>query len=142
MNGLKSSRKPSQAPSTGTEIDEHAGSVEDIKGPLGLNLLSTVTEPLIDFIFVHGLGGGSRKSWSKSPHPHHYWPKEWLSRDPEFSRVRIHSFGYRADWVERKESVLNIHGFARSLLGEIQCSPEIRRSKVGLEHPRSHEHPA
>ncbi|PYH69571.1 WD40 repeat domain-containing protein [Aspergillus vadensis CBS 113365] len=101
---------------------------EDFKGPLGLQLLRTVSEPLVDFIFIHGLGGGSRKTWSKSPDPYHYWPKEWLSQDPEFNSVRIYSFGYKADWAEKTASILNIHDFALSLLGEIKCNPDIRRS--------------
>ncbi len=95
-----------------------------------MNLLRDVTEPLIEFIFVHGLGGGSRKTWSKSTNQYHYWPKEWLSQDPEFGCVRVWSFGYKADWNERKENVLEIHDFALALLGEIENAPDIRRSKV------------
>lgn len=131
-------RKPScpAAPSTETEKDCSIGSIENHKGPLGLNLLHAVADPLIDFIFVHGLGGGSQKTWSKSANPDHFWPKEWLSRDPEFGFVRTYSFGYKVDWSERKESALNIHDFARSLLGEIQCCPDIRRSKVSSNIPR------
>ena len=140
LSRFTSSRKTSPARRAGTETDEHTDSEEDIKGPLGLNLLYAVTEPLIDFVFVHGLGGGSRKTWSKSSDLYHFWPKEWLSQDPEFSRVRIHSFGYKADWGEKKESVLDIHDFGRSLLGAIESSPDIRRSKVGSEHPSPHVH--
>ena len=81
---------------------------------------------------MHGLGGGSRKTWSKSSNQYHYWPKEWLSQDPEFGCVRIWSFGYRADWNERKETVLEIHDFALALLGEIENAPNIRRSKVSI----------
>ncbi|OCK74785.1 hypothetical protein K432DRAFT_429827 [Lepidopterella palustris CBS 459.81] len=125
-------RRLSPARREGTKIDEDADPEEDIKGPLGLNLLHNVTEPLIDFIFVHGLGGGSRRTWSFSPDRCHYWPKEWLSRDPDFRCARIHSFGYKADWGERRESVLNIHDFARSLLSEIHCNPDIRRSKTKI----------
>lgn len=102
----------------------------DLKGPLGLNLLHTPSEPLIDLIFVHGLGGGSRKTWSKSEDAYHYWPKEWLPRDPDFKNVRIFSFGYKADWAERNGDGLDINDFAQSLLGEINTCPEIRRSNV------------
>ncbi|GKZ47041.1 hypothetical protein AbraIFM66951_010381 [Aspergillus brasiliensis] len=112
--------------------DKPSTESEDFKGPLGLQLLRTVPEPLVDFIFIHGLGGGSRKTWSKSPDPYHYWPKEWLSQDPEFDSVRIYTFGYKADWAEKTASVLNIHDFALSLLGEIQCNPDIRRSNTRL----------
>lgn len=125
-------RKISLSYKTRLKRDESLESPRDIKGPLGLNLLRDVPEPLIDFIFVHGLGGGSRKTWSLSADPKYYWPKEWLPQDPNFRFVRIHSFGYKADWDERKESTLTVHDFARSLLGEIRCSPEIRGNKVGL----------
>ncbi|MCJ1251592.1 hypothetical protein MMC30_008827 [Trapelia coarctata] len=113
-------------------IIEFSEPAEDFKGPLGLNLLHVPSEPLIDFIFVHGLGGGSRKTWSKSPNPYHYWPKEWLPRDPDFRHVRIHSFGYAATWGEKKNSILEINDFARSLLGEIRDDPEIRRDDTRI----------
>lgn len=105
--------------------------VADLKGLLGLNLLHTPSEPLIDLIFVHGLGGGSRKTWSKSEDAYHYWPKEWLPRDPDFKNVGIFSFGYRADWAERNGNALDVNDFAQSLLGEINTCPEFRRSNVG-----------
>ncbi|KAK0661187.1 hypothetical protein QBC41DRAFT_236104 [Cercophora samala] len=101
---------------------------ENIRGPLGLRLLFDSSEPLADLIFVHGLGGGSRKTWDKNNDPSLYWPQEWLSRDPEFKHVRVHTFGYPADWTERRESVLNIHDFANSLLSQLQASATIRRS--------------
>ena len=41
----------------------------DTWGPLGLNLLHSPPEPLIDFIFVHGLRGGSIKTWTKGGDP-------------------------------------------------------------------------
>jgi len=93
---------------------------------MGLCLLFEPSEPLVDLIFVHGLRGGSRKTWSKTKDPYHYWPKEWLPRDPRFKNVRIHSFGYNADWGETKQSFLNIHDFGKSLLGAIYDSPHIR----------------
>ena len=124
LNGLSIQRSKSPA------ISEQSESPEDSKGALGLNLLHVPSEPLVDFIFVHGLGGGSRKTWSKSTNLYHYWPKEWLPRDPDFKNVRVSSFGYAADWGEKKDSVLDIGDFARSLLGEIKENPEIRKDDV------------
>ena len=98
---------------------------EDIWGPPGLNLLYRPPEPLIDLIFVHGLRGGSRKTWSSSDDPLDFWPKEWLPKDDNFRHVRIHSFGYNSDWAGKKDSVLNIHDFGKALLGDIADSPEI-----------------
>jgi hypothetical protein len=92
------------------------------KGPLGLNLLYAPAEPLLDFIFVHGLGGGSRKTWSKTNSAKDYWPQEWLPNDPAFSNVRIHSFGYASEWVKGKGNCYNIHYFGRSLIEEMSAS--------------------
>ncbi|KFZ12022.1 hypothetical protein V501_04420 [Pseudogymnoascus sp. VKM F-4519 (FW-2642)] len=125
-------RRISLSHKTRPKIEEALDTPQDIKGPLGLNLIHDVPKPLIDFIFVHGLGGGSRKTWSMSPDPMHYWPKEWLPLDPNFRHVRIHSFGYKADWDERRESTLTVHDFARSLLGEVKCSPDIRGNKTKI----------
>jgi hypothetical protein len=53
-----------------------------------------------------------------------FWPQEWLPRDSAFKDVRIHSFGYPSDLS--RESILNVHDFARSLLAAVKDSPTIR----------------
>ncbi|MCJ1239280.1 hypothetical protein MMC14_007274, partial [Varicellaria rhodocarpa] len=60
---------------------------EDQKGALGLNRRYLPSEPLIDFIFVHGLRGGSRKTWSMTNSVTHYWPQEWLPKYPTFKKL-------------------------------------------------------
>ena len=69
-------------------------------GPYGLTLLHCPPEPLIDFIFVHGLRGGSFKTWRKQDHPDYFWPRARLPYDPDLQNVRIHTFGYHSDWSE------------------------------------------
>ncbi|RAR14369.1 WD40/YVTN repeat-like-containing domain [Stemphylium lycopersici] len=101
---------------------------EDSFGPLGLNTLFSSPQPLLDIIFVHGLQGGSRKTWSSSKRMEHFWPKEWLSRDPGFHHARVHSFGYRSDWTNTKSSILNINHIAETLLASIQSSPSLRET--------------
>ncbi|RMJ29028.1 WD40 [Aspergillus sp. HF37] len=101
-------------PSTGVDVS---------KGSLGLNLLHSPACPVVDFVFVHGLGGGSRKTWSRTSSIEDYWPQEWLPKDPDFKHVRVHSFGYNSDWGKGKDNCLNIHHFAKSLLGELITSP-------------------
>lgn len=106
---------------------EESNSSENTKGEFGLNTLHI---PLCgsanaDLIFVHGLGGGSRSTWTKSGDPSLYWPKEWLPNDDAFQDTRIHSFGYDSNWD--KESILGIHDFANSLLGSIFDCPNIPR---------------
>ncbi len=96
----------------------------DAKGPFGLTTLyDPSTSAIADLVFVHGLGGGSRSTWTKSGDRSLYWPQEWLPHDPGFQDVRIHSFGYDSNWD--KESTLNVHDFAKSLLGSIQDCPLI-----------------
>lgn len=106
--------------------------MKDSKGPLGLGTLSEPLGPAIaDLVFVHGLGGGSRSTWTKSTDESLFWPQEWLPVDGGFRDVRIHSFGYNSNW--EKESTLNIHDFARALLGSLQDCPTIPRdSKVRI----------
>ncbi|KAI9773277.1 MAG: hypothetical protein M1835_006168 [Candelina submexicana] len=99
---------------------------KDLKGPLGLNTLYEPPSPAItDLVFVHGLGGGSQSTWTRSGDTTLYWPQTWLPYDNGFRDVRIHSFGYNSNW--ETESILNIHDFAKSLLGSIQDCPAIPR---------------
>lgn len=119
FTGLSVSRKSSEP-------------TEEIRGPLGLNLLYEPPEPLIDFVFVHGLRGGSRKTWSKTANVAHYWPQEWLPLEPEFRNVRIHSFGYNSDWGERKGSALTVHDFGQALIGDLSTSPHLSRQRTPL----------
>lgn len=87
----------------------------------------------MDLVFIHGLGGGSRKTWSYSRDPRHFWPQAWLSADDDFAgSVRIHTFGYKADWGERQHSILNIHDFGQSLLGALRNHPGIRRANTRI----------
>ncbi|KAL1841776.1 hypothetical protein VTJ49DRAFT_6614 [Mycothermus thermophilus] len=106
---------------------------DDTFGPTGLTLLhSPASEPLIDFIFVHGLGGGSRKTWSKTSSLHHFWPQQWLPLEPGFDSVRIHSYGYNCDWTKRKPDICNVHDFGKGLLAALDASPEPSATKIVL----------
>ncbi|KAK4113314.1 hypothetical protein N656DRAFT_844254 [Canariomyces notabilis] len=100
---------------------------EDVWGPVGLNLLYSPPDPIVDLIFVHGLRGGSVKTWCKSDDLRLYWPQAWLPQDPDLQNARIHSFGYNSDWAETKETCLDLHDFGRSLLGEMVTSSELRK---------------
>ncbi|GAW25470.1 putative NACHT and WD domain-containing protein [Rosellinia necatrix] len=92
-------------------------------GPLGL---TTLYEPdgkvAADLIFVHGLNGGSRSTWSKAGNGA-FWPYDWLSRDDAFHDVRTHTFGYSSGLTH--ESILDIHDFASNLLAHINHCPII-----------------
>ncbi|KAH6637293.1 Alpha/Beta hydrolase protein [Chaetomium tenue] len=115
-------RRLSGSPSGGRTL-----SPVDIKGPLGLNLLHEPSEPRVDFIFVHGLFGGSRKTWSYSQEQGMFWPKDWLPNEVGFRHVRLHSYGYNSGG-SRRESLLTVHDFAQALLADIYNSPDLRKN--------------
>ncbi|KAL2070557.1 hypothetical protein VTL71DRAFT_13583 [Oculimacula yallundae] len=132
MKGAWRRLGPSKGDKNPIAGDNEATKHEDIKGQLGLNLLHSPPSPQIDFIFVHGLGGGSRKTWSCSPDPKHFWPKTWLPEDQDFASVRIHSFGYSSTWDNLKKSNMSILDFARALIGDISCHPLLRKSNTKI----------
>ncbi|KAK4146411.1 uncharacterized protein C8A04DRAFT_25632 [Dichotomopilus funicola] len=111
-----------------TTLSKPSHSNESTRGPLGLNLLHEPSEPRVDFVFVHGLGGGSRRTWSASSDPASYWPKEWLPSEPGFRHVRIHSFGYDSDWTKSQQSSLTMHDFGQALLADLYNSPHMRKN--------------
>lgn len=82
-------------------------SAEELRGPFGLHLLHASPEPLVELIFVHGLRGGSVKTWRKGDDYRLFWPKFFLPTDPEFHNASIHSFGYNSDWGSTKPSILS-----------------------------------
>ncbi|KAH7324593.1 hypothetical protein B0I35DRAFT_164775 [Stachybotrys elegans] len=101
---------------------------EGTRGPLGLRLLFASPEPMVEIIFVHGLCGGSVKTWQKGQDPRLFWPQHWLPSEAEFRRANIHSFGYDADWKKSQPSILGIHDFGQALYEEIRSSPALRRN--------------
>lgn len=88
--------------------------------PLGLTILhEPESAPSADIIFVHGLGGTSRHTWSKNRDLDLFWPREWLPYEPDISSARIMTFGYNSHFSSTshgKENILNISDFAKDLL--------------------------
>lgn len=87
----------------------------DEDGPNGLHCVYEPQEALLDIIFVHGLNGGSYRTWRLHQRPGFFWPGEWLPQDQDFRNVRIHTFGYPADWTNFKQRGLSMNDFAHSL---------------------------
>ncbi|KAI4224789.1 MAG: hypothetical protein L6R40_008417 [Gallowayella cf. fulva] len=115
-------------------------SAERHADPLGLNVLYEPHDaaPLIDIIFVHGLGGTSQKTWSRNRNIDFFWPQHWLPGEPGFELARILSFGYNAHFASSgRENILNIADFAKDLLfgmkyGLSEKSQELEIGKVPM----------
>ena len=114
-------------------VRPQASEEDETDGPLGLRSLFCAPEPLIDIVFVHGLRGGSTKTWRFGEDQQLFWPQYWLPKEPELVNASIHTFGYESDWVSTKPSILNVHDFGQSLYEELLTSPLLRhKSRVRL----------
>src|SRR5436190_22217582 len=107
---------------------------------LGLDVIyqPTSTAPL-DIIFVHGLGGANRKTWSKFENPNLFWPQQWLPLEPEICTARVLSFGYNANFrAGSPKSISNIADFAKDLLfwmkfGKDDNTEDLEIGRVGIK---------
>ncbi|KAI1329427.1 hypothetical protein F5Y16DRAFT_417831 [Xylariaceae sp. FL0255] len=85
--------------------------------PLGLHVIhDPAGQRSIDIIFVHGLGGTSRLSWSWNRDLSFFWPQEWLPLEPGFETARLLTFGYNAFFMSQSKDTFNIADFAKDLL--------------------------
>ena len=73
----------------------------------------------VELIFVHGLGGSSKETWTHSI-SNEFWPS-WLQEDNRFNNVRISTFGYDANFtnVLTPQNALGIPEFANQLLDSL-----------------------
>lgn len=97
-----------------------------IRGPDGLWLVHRSPEPLINLIFVHGLRGGSIKTWRKGNDPRCFWPRFWLPMEPGFGNVNIYTFGYNSDWASLRPGILDISDIGRALLEDMRNVPYLK----------------
>jgi len=99
-------------------------------GRLGLTVIHEPASRNLDVIFVHGLGGGSRKTWCYKKSPNIFWP-EWLPQIPTLSRARISTFGYNAEVIAHTGyNQANVESFAKQLLHSLAIHGQ-RHSKFG-----------
>ena len=93
--------------------------VGDTKDPFPYRL-EVLYEPkttpanLIQVVFVHGLNGSKRGTWTHSNK--HFWPN-WLPGEKGMEEVRIATFGYNSSTnVLKPNTNLSIPTFANQLL--------------------------
>lgn len=100
-------------------------SADDLRGPLGLKALTEPKDAFIEFVFVHGLRGGSRSTWSFNDDAATFWPL-WLDT-PEFEHVRIHTFGYKNTDYQGRVNVTVINDVGTALLEHLVNGPQFKR---------------
>ncbi|KAI1178951.1 hypothetical protein F4777DRAFT_41545 [Nemania sp. FL0916] len=99
---------------------------------LGLHVLHQPDYAAIDIIFVHGLGGHSKNTWSKNHDPSFFWPELWLPFEPDIESARIFTFGYNASWRGATKSVSSISDFAKELLFEMRFGKDSSGEDLNL----------
>jgi pimeloyl-ACP methyl ester carboxylesterase len=113
------------------------GSSQD-PGALGLNVVYTPDNGhKADIVFIHGLGGSSRMTWSKHKSPGLFWPLTFLPLEPDICLARILSFGYDADFTNGSNATNVILDFAKTLLYNLKYYTDERGENLDMGQVRS-----
>ncbi|KAK0702879.1 hypothetical protein B0T21DRAFT_416756 [Apiosordaria backusii] len=122
--------------------DASASSDVSAQDPLGLKVVYRPPgERVADIVFVHGLGGSSRMTWSKNRDIELFWPAKFLPLEPNLKQTRIMTFGYNSNFRPGAgKNQMSILDFAKDLLFDLkyaqdQLAPEpgpLRTGEVPL----------
>ena len=102
-------------------------------GPLGLNVVYTPPNGhKADIVFIHGLGGTSRLTWSKHKQPELFWPLTFLPLEPDLCLARILTFGYDSDLKKSDNASTSILDFAKSLLYDLKYAKDEHKEDLDM----------
>ena len=87
---------------------------------------------MVDIVFVHGLGGTSRKTWSKNEDPELFWPLKFLPLEPDFCFTRIFTFGYNANFRKAGNVSTSILDFAKDLLFDLKYAKDEEKKDLDV----------
>lgn len=95
------------------------------KDPLGLHVVHTPLGGITaNIVFVHGLGGTSRMTWSKNKDSGLFWPRMFLPQEQDIGTARILTFGYNADVKSSGRTSVSVLDFAKDLLYDLRYSKD------------------
>ncbi|KAL4917357.1 hypothetical protein BDW62DRAFT_85983 [Aspergillus aurantiobrunneus] len=101
--------------------------------PLGLNVIYTPQNGhKADIVFVHGLGGTSRWTWSKNHDPELFWPLTFLPLEPDLCLARILSFGYNAKFQKKGNTSTAVLDFAKTLLFDLKYAIDQQSANLNI----------
>ena len=105
-----------------------------VADPLGLRVLY---DPKIsrkaDIIFVHGLGGTSRLTWSKNKDLNLFWPLKFLPLEPDICEARILTFGYNGSFFRANtRTSATVLDFAKDLLYDLKYTEDEDRRDLQI----------
>ena len=104
---------------------------ETESGPLGLNIIyAPSTGQKADIVFIHGLGGTSKWTWSKYRNSELFWPLTFLPLEPELCLTRILTFGYNANILRSGSIGTSVLDFAKDLLFDLKYAKDERKEDL------------
>ncbi|KAK8110225.1 uncharacterized protein PG998_006682, partial [Apiospora kogelbergensis] len=94
--------------------------------PLGLKVIHRpVAERRVDIIFVHGLGGSSRMTWSFNRNLEFFWPMKFLPHETDIQDARISTFGYNSNFRPGSgKTKVSILDFSKDLLYDLKYAQD------------------
>jgi hypothetical protein len=106
-----------------TASSRRSSSKSDVaeSGPLGISVVYTPDHGhKVDIVFIHGLGGTSRYTWSKNKNLELFWPLTFLPLEPDICLARIMTFGYNASFQKSGNVSTSVLDFAKGLLFDLK----------------------
>ncbi|EME89289.1 uncharacterized protein MYCFIDRAFT_170768 [Pseudocercospora fijiensis CIRAD86] len=102
--------------------DQTGGGYTD---PAGLTVLHEPDGvPLADLVFVHGVGGGSLRTWTNEhDQADSFWPMNWLSSETVIASARISTYGFgppASTSPGDPDRLLDISDLAKDLLAKLR----------------------
>ncbi|KAK7697346.1 hypothetical protein SLS64_013644 [Diaporthe eres] len=102
-------------------------------GPLGLNVVYTPDNGRkVDIIFIHGLGGTSKWTWSKHRNSELFWPLTFLPLEQDLCLARILTFGYNASFQKAGNVSLSLLDFAKDLLFDLKYGKDADMDELDM----------
>ncbi|KAK8139498.1 hypothetical protein PG984_002878 [Apiospora sp. TS-2023a] len=86
----------------------------DIAGDYGLKTVFESESPKVDIVFIHGLDGHWRASFTQD---NVFWPSQYLPHDVE--DIRILLFGYDARVISKSPISKTVYNHAEALVGDL-----------------------
>ncbi|GAW17446.1 hypothetical protein ANO14919_069030 [Xylariales sp. No.14919] len=106
---------------------------ESEPGPLGLSVVYTPENGhKADIVFIHGLGGTSRLTWSKNKNPELFWPLTFLPLEPDLCLSRILTFGYNANFLKSGNLSTSVLDFAKGLLFDLKYAKDELKEDLNM----------
>ena len=103
-------------------LPEPTNILDDSPRPCSMNNFRILSEgypnPRVDIVFVHGLGGDARKTWTHK-RTEHFWPEDSLAKDIPDARIMTYSYNTKLISVRKPVSTSNFNDHAKTFVEKL-----------------------